>query len=109
MQLTVDHDLTNHDELIRLAQAGLDVKRLQSNLFNQLPFIISLSLELFFVTAFSGKASHLITRCLGNYTHKGGYKDFGLFSAAAVEPVIAEAEITGPIDLDESCRYNFSK
>ena len=49
--------------------------------------------------------SHLMTRCLGNYTVKGGYKDFDLFSAAKVEPVIAEAEITGPILLDESCRY----
>lgn len=45
------------------------------------------------------------TRCLGNYTVKGGYKDFDLFSAATVEPVIAEAEITGPIVLDESCKY----
>lgn len=45
-----------------------------------------------------------MTRCLGNYTVKGGYKDFDLFNAAKVEPVIAEAEITGPIVLDESCR-----
>ena len=48
-----------------------------------------------------------MTRCLGNYTVKGGYKDFDLFSTASVEPVIAEAEIAGPIYLDESCRYDF--
>ena len=48
-----------------------------------------------------------MTRCLGNYTVKGGYKDFDLFSAAKVEPVIAEAEIAGPIVLDESCRCYF--
>jgi TAK1-binding protein 1 len=41
---------------------------------------------------------------LGNYTVKGGYKDFDLFSAAKAEPVIADAEIIGPINLDESCR-----
>lgn len=60
-----------------------------------------------------GKGSHLTTRCLGNFTVKGGYKDFDLFSAATVEPVIAEAEITGPIILDDSCRlkenYNNSE
>ena len=48
--------------------------------------------------------SHLTTRCLGSYTFKGDYKDFDLFSEASVEPVIAEAEITGPIPLDESCK-----
>lgn len=48
--------------------------------------------------------SHLTTRCLGSYTFKGDYKDFDLFSEALVEPVIAEAEITGPIPLDESCK-----
>ena len=52
----------------------------------------------------AGLNSHLTTRCLGNYTVKGGYKDFDLFSDALVEPVIAEAEITGPIPLDESCQ-----
>lgn len=31
MQLTVDHDLTNEDELLRLSHTGLDVKKLQSN------------------------------------------------------------------------------
>lgn len=51
-----------------------------------------------------GNSSHLLTRCLGNYTVKGGYKDFDLFHSASIEPVIAEAEITGPIVIDDSCR-----
>lgn len=81
MQLTVDHDLTNEDELLRLSHMGIDVEKLQK------------------------KGSHLATRCLGNYNVKGGYKDFDLFSAATREPVIAEAEIMGPIALDDSCRF----
>lgn len=31
MQLTVDHDLTNEDELLRLSHMGIDVEKLQSN------------------------------------------------------------------------------
>ena len=30
MQLTVDHDLTNDDELLRLSHMGLEVEKLQS-------------------------------------------------------------------------------
>lgn len=47
-----------------------------------------------------------MTRCLGNFTVKGGYKDFDLFSEAKIEPVIAEPEIMGPIVLNESCRFH---
>jgi len=84
VQLSVDHNLSNEDELLRLSRTGLNVDKLRQ------------------VSA--GLNSHLTTRCLGNYTVKGGYKDFDLFSDALVEPVIAEAEITGPIPLDESCQ-----
>ena len=31
MQLTVDHDLTNEDELLRLSHMGLEVEKLQSD------------------------------------------------------------------------------
>lgn len=33
MQLTVDHDLTNEDELLRLSHLGLDVEKLKSEFF----------------------------------------------------------------------------
>lgn len=33
MQLTVDHDLTNDDELLRLSHTGLDVEKLKSVIF----------------------------------------------------------------------------
>jgi TAK1-binding protein 1 len=36
---------------------------------------------------------------------KGGYKEFDELMSAKAEPVIAEPEIHGGIELDESCRY----
>lgn len=37
MQLSVDHDLTNEDELLRLSHTGVDVEKLhQSMRFNNL-------------------------------------------------------------------------
>lgn len=45
------------------------------------------------------------TRCLGNYLVKGGYKEFDELMSATAEPVTAEPEIHGGIQLDESCRY----
>jgi hypothetical protein len=38
---------------------------------------------------------------------KGGYKEFDELMSAKAEPVIAEPEIHGGIELDESCRYSF--
>lgn len=45
------------------------------------------------------------SRCLGNYTVKGGYKDFEDLAMAAQEPIIAEPDIHGGITLDESHRF----
>ncbi|CAG5076916.1 Similar to Tab1: TGF-beta-activated kinase 1 and MAP3K7-binding protein 1 (Mus musculus) [Cotesia congregata] len=45
------------------------------------------------------------TRCLGNYLVKGGYKEFEELAASTSEPIIAEPEIHGGIDLDDSCRF----
>lgn len=45
------------------------------------------------------------TRCLGNYLVKGGYKEFEDLSKATAEPIIAEPDIHGGIELDESCRF----
>ncbi|XP_071441161.1 TGF-beta-activated kinase 1 and MAP3K7-binding protein 1-like [Hetaerina americana] len=80
-QLSVDHDLRNEDELLRLSQLGLDVNKIR-------------------------KGSVLgNTRCLGNYLVKGGYKEIEELMTASTEPVIAEPEIHGGIALDESCRF----
>lgn len=45
------------------------------------------------------------TRCLGNYLVKGGYREFEELATATAEPIIAEPEIHGGIELDESCRF----
>ncbi|XP_067007511.2 TGF-beta-activated kinase 1 and MAP3K7-binding protein 1 [Anabrus simplex] len=84
VQLSVDHDLKNEDELLRLSQLGLDVEKVRqgSHLGNQEN-----------------------TRCLGNYLVKGGYKEFEELASATAEPIIAEPEIHGGILLDESCRF----
>ncbi|XP_012223011.1 TGF-beta-activated kinase 1 and MAP3K7-binding protein 1 [Linepithema humile] len=84
VQLTVDHDLKNEDELLRLSQLGLDAKLIRqgSHLGNQEN-----------------------TRCLGNYLVKGGYRECEKLAASVAEPIIAEPEISGGIELDESCRF----
>ncbi|KAK5644909.1 hypothetical protein RI129_006209 [Pyrocoelia pectoralis] len=84
LQLSIDHDLRNEDELLRLQQIGMNIDYLR-------------------------KCSHLgnqeNTRCLGNYLIKGGYKEFDDLKVATQEPVIAEPEIIGGIPLDESCQF----
>ncbi|KYN03374.1 PREDICTED: TGF-beta-activated kinase 1 and MAP3K7-binding protein 1-like [Cyphomyrmex costatus] len=84
VQLSLDHDLRNEDELLRLSQLGLDVESIRqgSHLGNQEN-----------------------TRCLGNYLVKGGYREFDELTASMAEPIIAEPEIHGSIELDESCRF----
>lgn len=73
IQVTVDHNLFNEDEAVRLYNLGLDVSGLQS-----LPS----------------------TRCIGNYLGKGGYKDSELLSQSTGEPISSIPEIIGPISLD---------
>ncbi|GLV34393.1 Ppm1 [Carabus blaptoides fortunei] len=84
VQLSVDHDLRNEDELLRLLQLGITTSNLKygSQIGNQ-----------------------ETTRCLGNYLVKGGYKEYRELYSAYSEPVIAEPEIHGGIHLDESCRF----
>lgn len=84
IQLSVDHDLRNEDELLRLSQLGLDVESIRqgSHLGNQEN-----------------------TRCLGNYLVKGGYREFEELAASIAEPIVAEPEIHGSIELDDSCRF----
>uniref|UniRef100_A0A1B6FLQ9 TGF-beta-activated kinase 1 and MAP3K7-binding protein 1 n=1 Tax=Cuerna arida TaxID=1464854 RepID=A0A1B6FLQ9_9HEMI len=82
LQLSSDHDLSNEDELLRLYNLGLEKLTQGSRLGNQDN-----------------------TRCLGNYLVKGEYKDFEELACATSEPIIAEPEISGGIELDQSCRF----
>jgi TAK1-binding protein 1 len=65
-----------------------------------------LKLILFCIVTGSRLGNQENTRCLGNYLVKGGYKEFDELMSAKAEPVIAEPEIHGGIELDESCRYS---
>lgn len=80
-QWSVDHDLTNPDEESRLASLGLDV------------------------TALKKDNAMYVTRCIGNYMGKGGYKDSTFLSAAISEPIITVPEIVGPIEINDSTRF----
>ncbi|RZC39386.1 TGF-beta-activated kinase 1 and MAP3K7-binding protein 1-like [Asbolus verrucosus] len=84
VQLSVDHDLKNEDELLRLAQIGINREGLRNS-------------------TYLGNQEN--TRCLGNYLVKGGYKEFEDLSTATQEPVSAEPDIHGGITLDDSCRF----
>lgn len=84
-QLSVDHDIDNDDELLRLMELGMDVEKIrkQGKLGNQEN-----------------------TRCIGNYMVKGGYRDFDtILRDATEEPVIAEPEMCGGITIDDNCRF----
>lgn len=79
IQVTVDHNLYNEDELLRLCGLGLEAGSLRSEI--------------------------VTTRCIGNYMGKGGYKDSEFLSQSFGEPIIAEPEVIGPITIDESARF----
>ncbi|XP_054257236.1 TGF-beta-activated kinase 1 and MAP3K7-binding protein 1-like [Macrosteles quadrilineatus] len=82
VQLSCDHNLSNEDELLRLYNLGLEKLTPGSRLGNQDN-----------------------TRCLGNHLVKVEYKEFEELACATAEPIIAEPEINGGIELDESCRF----
>lgn len=82
--LTVDHTFANEDELLRLSHLGLDVSKLRQDMKNN---------------------QRNCTRCIGNYTSKGGYKEFDNFSEATEEPIIAEPNIVGGITIDDKCKF----
>ncbi|CAH1171098.1 unnamed protein product [Phaedon cochleariae] len=84
VQLSVDHDLKNEDELLRLSQIGINTKSLRHS------------------TRLGNQEN---TRCIGNYMVKGGYKDFEDLAQATREPIIAEPDIHGGIVLDELSRF----
>ncbi|XP_057652313.1 TGF-beta-activated kinase 1 and MAP3K7-binding protein 1-like [Diorhabda carinulata] len=84
VQLSVDHDLKNEDELLRLTQIGINLNNLRKS------------------TRLGNQEN---TRCLGNYNVKGGYKDFEDLAMAKQEPIISQPDIHGGIKLDESSRF----
>ncbi|GAB1600227.1 TGF-beta-activated kinase 1 and MAP3K7-binding protein 1-like [Argonauta hians] len=80
-QLSVDHTVSNEDELRRLQQLGLDVDKLK--IFQRL-----------------GKSEN--TRCIGDYSVKAGYKDIENLRSATSEPVIAEPYLCDSFTIDSS-------
>ncbi|GIZ04124.1 TGF-beta-activated kinase 1 and MAP3K7-binding protein 1 [Caerostris extrusa] len=83
-QLSTDHTFANEDELLRLSHLGLKREKLIQQ---------------------SVSALQNFTRCIGNYTVKGGYKEFANLSEAVDEPIIAEPNIVGGIKIDEKCKF----
>ncbi|ERL92769.1 hypothetical protein D910_10077 [Dendroctonus ponderosae] len=74
VQLSIDHDLSNEDELLRLSHIGINPRLFQhkSRLGNQEN-----------------------TRCLGNCAVKGEYKQFDDLAVASQEPFREQATLTG--------------
>ncbi|BET03306.1 tak1 Hypothetical protein protein-1 [Nesidiocoris tenuis] len=83
IQLSVDHDLTNEDELLRLENIGLDLPK----------------------GGVRTLGNSRTTRCIGNFLVKGSFKEFEDLASASEEPIIAEPEIQGGIEIDESCSF----
>lgn len=79
IQVTVDHNLSNEDELLRLCSLGLEAASLRNEIST--------------------------TRCIGNYMGKGGYKDSEFLSQAIAEPISSTPEVIGPIAIDPSARF----
>lgn len=103
VQLSVDHDMKNEDELLRLTQIGLHIDNLRKCIVLQkLLFIFKLYNFLLAATHLGNQEN---TRCLGNYLVKGGYKEFDDLRSAVQEPIISEPDIHGGIDIDDSYQF----
>lgn len=79
VQLSVDHNLNNEDEILRLSNLGLDIQTVRSSPLES-------------------------TRCIGNYLGKAGYKESDYLYAASNEPIISDPEIT-VAQIDNTCRF----
>ncbi|XP_022095510.1 TGF-beta-activated kinase 1 and MAP3K7-binding protein 1-like [Acanthaster planci] len=77
-QLSIDHTVHNDDEVLRLQQLGLDITQINGNQLG----------------------SSNTTRQIGDHSLKGGYKEHATLSLAKSEPVIAEPEVIGGIQLN---------
>jgi TAK1-binding protein 1 len=78
IQVTDDHNLTNVNEMERFRELVQDPSSLKSD---------------------------APTRCIGYYMGKGGYKDSEMLSQANKEPILSEADVIGPITIDDQCRF----
>ncbi|RXG56440.1 TGF-beta-activated kinase 1 and MAP3K7-binding protein 1 [Armadillidium vulgare] len=81
-QLTTDHTTSSYEEMERLNSLSLDTNKIKG----------------------AKLGSNEITRCIGNYFLKGGYKEFDMLASAIAEPVICEPYITS-VPIDESCSF----
>ncbi|XP_001649578.2 TGF-beta-activated kinase 1 and MAP3K7-binding protein 1 [Aedes aegypti] len=79
-QLSVDHNLYNEEEVLRLFRLGLEAQN-----FENRPLYS--------------------TRCIGNYLGKNGYKDCDFLSDASSEPVIFQPEIVGSVPITSACKF----
>lgn len=103
VQLSVDHDLRNEDELLRLLQLGITTANLKYGKYLLYGWGTVPTYNHYETGSQIGNQE--TTRCLGNYLVKGGYKEYRELYSAYSEPVIAEPEIHGGIPIDESCRF----
>lgn len=80
IQFSVDHNLNNLDETLRLESLGLNANNLRANHFFE-------------------------TRVIGCYEGKGGYKDNEYLKKAKSEPILSKPEIVGGILIDNSSQF----
>ncbi|CAD7079252.1 unnamed protein product [Hermetia illucens] len=80
VQFSDDHNLDNPEEIMRLSRLGLDRDALAQSKLQ-------------------------ITRCMGCYAYKGGYKDCELYAKLASEPVISTPEIVEGQQIDGSFQF----
>ena len=78
--LSIDHYLSNEDESLRLQHLGYDPPEDGGD---------------------TGLGEYNYTRCFGNYLVKGGFKETPILATCRDDPVIAEPEIQGPIEITE--------
>eukprot|EP00117_Sycon_ciliatum_P045167 scpid57702/ scgid32497/ TGF-beta-activated kinase 1 and MAP3K7-binding protein 1; Mitogen-activated protein kinase kinase kinase 7-interacting protein 1; TGF-beta-activated kinase 1-binding protein 1 len=84
--LTVDHDCNNDAELERLSSIGLDRDRIRRN---------------------KRVGSHENTRSIGDYSMKGGYKEFEEIRQAVSEPLVAEPFIQRALPIQNNWLFMF--
>lgn len=80
IQFSVDHNLNNSDEALRLEHLGINTNNLRST-----PI--------------------LETRAIGCYHGKGGFKDNQYLRDAKSEPILSLPEIVGGISIDQSSQF----
>ncbi|XP_057304609.1 TGF-beta-activated kinase 1 and MAP3K7-binding protein 1-like [Hydractinia symbiolongicarpus] len=83
VQLSTDHTISSNSELRRLDSLGLDIEKLQV----------------------SGLLT--VTRSLGDWALKGGYKNIAELSSAKEEPILSTPSVHGGEQIDASMQFLF--